>query len=690
VTAPEDLAGLVGVRALALDPSGRRLAVATRRADLVTDTYDDEVRLFERNGEHWLERAVPRLVGGSPSWAPDGKVLALVERGAAGTARLCLHDLEARRSASLLEWPDELDGLAWSPSGRFVGFVARARRATAGVVLTERGAPPRVVRHLQFRADTVGWLSDRPRHCYAVALEDPTKVHNLSGTDFDDADLVWLGSDDRYAFVSRRHDGAEWDLVSDVFAGILEDLALQHEGRGSAPLLRQVTGSDRQWGPLAFDAVERELYGRYALVREFPCDEKLARIDLAAAAPSGVAALVDTGVERSLTGPLVVHRAEGTATTDSQGGGSPVELFSLLANSGSVELVKLAAAAGARATGEPPRALAGELTCATFDVAGGYVAAAASVRGGPLELLAFPVDRPSHEPTAPITRLHDRYRDETGWIEPLRVPAVAQDGTELDCWVLLPGPQTELAGGVLYVPGGGAQFGWSYEHDMQVLASAGLAVIFGNARGSGGYGESWMRTVCGPNSAFPGTGWGGVDRSDLLALVSSALSALPRIDPAKLAVMGGSYGGLMAALLGFSTRTFAAVVAERGAFDLAAMAATSDEGSWFFDAYIGATADEDPEQYRFSSVTSYVDGVCTPVLILHSEEDLRCPIQQAEELFSALRRRGADVTFVRFPGESHELSRSGSPVHRVQRIQIIRDWLVARLAGKRAAFELEA
>jgi dipeptidyl aminopeptidase/acylaminoacyl peptidase len=175
----------------------------------------------------------------------------------------------------------------------------------------------------------------------------------------------------------------------------------------------------------------------------------------------------------------------------------------------------------------------------------------------------------------------------------------------------------------------------------------------------------------------------------MLAITAAALDAHPRLPRNKVGVLGGSYGGLMAALLAFTSDRFSAVVTERGPFNLTQMEATSDEGPWFFDAYIGANAEQSPEQYAAGSVMSYVDGVKQPVLIVHSEQDLRCPVQQAEELFTALRRRGADVTFVRFPAESHELSRSGGPVHRVQRIQIIRDWLVARLSGKRAGFECE-
>jgi dipeptidyl aminopeptidase/acylaminoacyl peptidase len=319
-----------------------------------------------------------------------------------------------------------------------------------------------------------------------------------------------------------------------------------------------------------------------------------------------------------------------------------------------------------------------------FDAAGGTVVCAAEQGARPPEV--YEVVGGSMEA---LTSFHDGFVVETGSREPDYVGAVAEDGTGIDCWVLRPPEDVELIGAVLYVPGGMAQWGWDYNHDMQVLASAGIAVIFGNARGSGGYSEAWARAICGPHSRYPSTGWCGVDATDMLSIVSAVLAAVPAIDRGRVAVMGGSYGGLMAAYLGFTTDVFAAVIAERGPFNLTAMAATSDEGMWLFEGCIGGTALEEPEQYAASSVMSYVEGAHTPVLIIHSEDDLRCPVQQAEELFTALRRADQDVTFVRFPGESHELSRSGGPVHRVQRAQIIRDWLVARLTGGVAAFEME-
>jgi dipeptidyl aminopeptidase/acylaminoacyl peptidase len=253
------------------------------------------------------------------------------------------------------------------------------------------------------------------------------------------------------------------------------------------------------------------------------------------------------------------------------------------------------------------------------------------------------------------------------------------DGTTIDSWIMTPqgvGPHPL----VLWLQGGGTQYGYQWSHEVQMLLSAGYAVAWLNPRGSAGYGTAWMKVNAAPGAAEPGEGWGHRDLHDIVAVVEH-LRATRDVDPGRIGVMGGSYGGMMTAFLLAKTDLFAAGWAERGVYNLYSDAATKDEAPWFFESYLGVSHLEDPAPYWDASPLKYVAGITAPLAIVHSEEDRRCAIQQAEELFFALRRLGRPVEFIRFPGEGHSLTREGTPVHRRQRAELLLAWFGDTLSG---------
>ena len=237
------------------------------------------------------------------------------------------------------------------------------------------------------------------------------------------------------------------------------------------------------------------------------------------------------------------------------------------------------------------------------------------------------------------------------------------DGYPVHGWLVRPqgvGPHPVL----LVIHGGPfEQYGYSLFDEAQVYASAGFAVVMGNPRGSSGYGEQHGRAIVGD--------MGNLDRADLLALLDAAL-ADPGLDSARVGVMGGSYGGYMTAWLAAheGSRRFRAVIVERALTALDSVEGSSDIGWVFGDVYVGT----DTAKLREQSPLTYADKVDVPVLIIHSEEDWRAPLEQAQRLFVALRRNGAEAEMLLFPGEGHELSSSGLPSHRVARFDAILDW----------------
>ena len=215
------------------------------------------------------------------------------------------------------------------------------------------------------------------------------------------------------------------------------------------------------------------------------------------------------------------------------------------------------------------------------------------------------------------------------------------------------------------------QYGNGFFDETQVYAGGGYAVIYANPRGSSGYAEDWGRAIMGPGDLGPG--WGSVDYEDLMAVVDTALERYDFIDPERLGVLGGSYGGYMTSWIVSHTNRFKAAISERAVNNLVSMFGSSDVG-WVFKGYHGDFVYDAVDKYLQISPWTYAKQIETPLLILHSENDLRCNIEQGEALFTTLRLLGKDVEMVRFPAESHELTRSGNPIHRVQRFELVLEW----------------
>ncbi len=166
-----------------------------------------------------------------------------------------------------------------------------------------------------------------------------------------------------------------------------------------------------------------------------------------------------------------------------------------------------------------------------------------------------------------------------------------------------------------------------------------------------------------------------------MAGLDEAVRRSPFIDPERMGVLGGSYGGFLTSWIVGHDHRFKAACSERAVNDQWGMFGTSDIGHIFNVVELGTTPWDGLDHYLARSPVSHAKDITTPLLIIHSEDDLRCPIEQAEQLFVALKKLGKEVVFVRFPDENHELSRSGRPRHRLERFRFILDWFAKHLAG---------
>jgi dipeptidyl aminopeptidase/acylaminoacyl peptidase len=249
------------------------------------------------------------------------------------------------------------------------------------------------------------------------------------------------------------------------------------------------------------------------------------------------------------------------------------------------------------------------------------------------------------------------------------------DGWDMDGWILKPYDfdASKKYPLIVEIHGGPqTQYGYGFFHEMQLLVAQGYVVLYTNPRGSCGYGYEFALAVRGA--------WGEKDSIDIMNGVDELVKR-GYIDEQRIGVTGGSYGGFMTNwLIGHYDR-FKVAITDRCVSNMATIFGASDVGWDIADDNLDTTPWEALDKYMHMSPIHYVANIHTPLLILHSEQDLRCNIEQAEQLFTALKYMGRDVLFVRFEGQSHGLSRGGHPKLRLERLRHIMSWFEKYLAA---------
>jgi dipeptidyl aminopeptidase/acylaminoacyl peptidase len=643
---PRDLSRFAEVPEVRLSRDGRLVAAAVSVPDVETNRYRRDVVVGPADpadGAGLLPLAgVPAGSVRMPRWSPADDRLAVVADGPDGCAVLLVAP-DGAVTTVVSGWPDPVEELCWSPDGRRLLFVVREPVDRQWEQMPEDRRPPLRLTSLRYREDSIGWLAGRPRQAYLADVEAAAAPTRLSTGGYDDAEFSWHPDGRSVFFVSQRHGRADRTILNDVFVQPLD----------GEP--RRLTDTSLFFGNPVPAPDGTQLAVTTLDAAGYPAATHLALLDPATGELTDLTAQLD----RDCHGASLVW-------TD------PATVAVVVEDAGAMSVLAFDTAGSHRELVGGPRRIT------AFDVRGGQTAV---VTSGPVDPPAVAVldrdgaERVRHSPSADLATERDLRR-------PLHTAVPVAPGLSVDSWLVLPDEDRtpERHPVVVWLQGGGTQYGWQFSHELQLLAAAGHAVLYLNPRGSAGYGTAWMRTVSGPQAAVPGTGWGTVDVDDVAAVVRATLAAHPQLDPARVGVMGGSYGGLMTTFLLARTDLFRAGWAERGPYHLLSDAGTKDEAPWFFEAYLGASHLVDRESYWQASPLRLVEQITAPLAIVHSEEDRRCSIGQAEELFMALQLLDREVEFVRFPGEGHELTRSGSPVHRLQRLEILLEWFGRHLA----------
>jgi dipeptidyl aminopeptidase/acylaminoacyl peptidase len=628
---PLDLSQMRLPGAPALSPDGSTAVVALSRAEFSADAYTSQLWLVRTDGTGAPRQLTHGWHDSSPRFSPDGRRLAFLRRAdKSAKPQLWVMPVGVGEARQLTEEPLGVGAPDWSPDSTRLAFASRvpqeARYGTGrtddGEPIGPDGEPARRITKLLYRLDDLGFLHDRPAHLFVVDVDG--RLTRITGGERSHGDPRFSPDGQWLTFVSEQHEDWSDDWSADV-------CVIRTDGTG----LRALTGTTFWPAHPRFTPDGSAVVFTANVAGEGRVDPVLRQESLWSVPFTG-------GAARVLLDPAVYHLAAPGGDIAVTPGGV------LFANErrGAVQLLRVPFDGG-----PPDVVVDGERQVAGFAYENGVLV---STIAGPAdwgELYAGP------------RRLTD-FGAGFEVLEQTEITTAAPDGYPVHGWVIRPageGPHPVL----LMIHGGPfSQFGWRLFDEAQVYAGAGYAVVFGNPRGSSGYGEAHGRAVRG--------NVGEVTAADVLALLDAALKS-PDLDERRVGVLGGSHGGFMTTWLAahYGSR-FRAAVSERAVNSIESFVGSSDIGWFFADSlYVGDFARQSP--------LTYADQISVPMLIIHSEQDWRCPLEQAQRLFVALKRRGAAVELLLFPGEGHELSRSGRPSHRVQRFDAILDWFARHL-----------
>lgn len=628
-----------------ISPDGRRVAFVVTTLSEERDEYLSQVWVVDAAGGAPSPLTQGPLRDTAPRWSPDGTRLAfLSEQPGRKKAQLWVMPADGGEPVRLTDLPDGAASPAWSPDGTRLAFVSRVggQPEPEDPAERERSRPARVITVLKYRMNGEGFTYDRRPHLFTVAAGGGQAPVQVTDGDFADEHPAWSPDGRLLAFGSARHDDRDHDQAADVWVLPAD---------GGEPRRLTDTAGPAGWPVFAPDGRAVAYVGH----RHGGDAARTLRV-WRVAVQGGAPVCLTAGLDRTCL-PFFT-RLPPVFTPDGR--------FVLFAveDRGGVHLYRVAAAGG-RA---PERLVGGERQLTGYSVSGdgAWIAFAATDPVSPAEVFLCRADGTGERR---LTDLNREWKAAVTLARPERF-GFERAGFAVDGWVMRPPglPPGGRCPALLNIHGGPAsQYGHGFFDEFQVYAGAGYGVVYTNPRGSQGYGEAFARAVIGD--------WGGGDHADVMAGLDEALRRFDWLDPARLGVMGGSYGGFLTSWIVAHTDRFAAACSERALNACLSFFGTSDIGHHFAPAYSGGPPPwQDPAWYLERSPLTYAKDIRTPLLIVHAEDDLRCPPEQAEQLFVALRSQRKEAVLVRFPGEHHDLSRTGRPRHRLERFRILLDW----------------
>ncbi len=647
-----------------ISPDGGKIVFTVKRTDSEKNRYF--TRLWMANVDSGRSRTFTAdgHSDSCPRWSPDGSQIAYASnRDDEEKNQIYLIPADGGEAQALTKFEDgAIAGLAWSPDGSRIAFLFRSTpeqwRKKSKEEREEKhlSSPPRLHRKMFYRLDGFGYFDES---YWQIHLVDTAtgEVKQLTNEPRNFGGPYWSPDGARILFIANRRDDDDlmgerpdlWTIPADggephkidAPEGPKEAAAWSPDGRWIA--YTGHTDPDDTWG------------GRNERVMLIPSEGSHDAKDLTGASDKAVGYL-------TLADNHEVGGGQGVAwSPDSRTLHFPVS------EQGSTRLYSVDIEGKELKALTPPDH---EVACFSLSKDGRRFGITMGNATDFYNVFVGNLDVESLEPRR-LSDLNRKYLNESNFQIPEEMRIPNGDGGSVHGWILRPPDfdESRKYPAVVYVHGGPAlQYGGRAAplHEHQWLAANGYVVLFSNPRGSKGYGEGHTMAIKGD--------WGNKDWIDVQAIADYGAS-LPYVDSSRMAIMGGSYGGFMTAwAVGHSDR-FRCAITDRLVGNMHSMSGTCDF-PWEHGKFYKGNAWDDPSDMWRVSPLHYAGRISTPLLIIHSDGDLRCPVSQAEELFAALRWQRKEVEFVRYPPESsHGLSRSGPPDLRLDRLKRNLAWL---------------
>jgi len=594
----------------------------------------------------------------TPRWSPDGSRIAFISKREK-SSQIWTLPMDGGEAQPLTDLPrGGLSSLSWSPDGKSLAFIFHP--VGKETTFDKDGNPEtpayRHIKDIWFRLDGAGWRDSENDHVW-VANAKTGKCRQLVTGPYDDAFPCWSPDGKEIAFISFRQE--DWQIrleEQEIYTVPAKGGKVKKwktpigpkEGLSYSPDGKQIAYFGHQrpyvsWGSVGFllNVVDRK--GNHAAYGE---------------ALDRTAMAVTLG---DLTPSFVVNSPEWTRDGKS--------VYYILSNEGRQPIIR-----ADLDTGKVIEVSSTDSVAITFSVdhSTGKIVYHGATLESPDELFLIHPETGTEKQITHLNRSAVSNRD----FEPAEEIWFKNGKQALQGWLVKP-PNFNARKKyplILNIHGGPrCQYGRTFFHEMHVMASAGYVVFYTNPRGSQGYGEKFADAITGK--------WGEPAMSDLMAAVDHVVS-LGFIDEKRMGVTGGSYGGYMTNWIVTHTDRFAAGVTQRSVSDLSSMFGNSDVG-WDMAYEFGGPPWENREVYQKWSPITYIAQCKTPLMIIHSENDLRCNVEQDDQMFLSLKYLKQETEYVRFPEEFHGLSRHGRPDRREARLEFIIGWFDKYLKDKK-------